>query len=261
LQAKVQLLAMQGELTGLRREEFADRTRLAELMGRSTDDLPRPADALTHEAVHPDWPELARQALQRRPDLKLLRKLIQSAAEDRRVTEAGYFPAVSLVASGLYLPGHKLLYQTTPIIEGQTPYATDGRFGAQLTWQIIDNGAVTGASRRLDGVRWEYAITLRQLEQNIPRELARIAHSLEDADSQLAALNQSVTEADEDLRLIEARIGLGEATQLDFSDAQRDLLAVRHGVVDALYQYNLALAELDWTTGRYLEFAEPAPEH
>ncbi len=258
LQAKVQVLAAQADLTAFRREAFEIRTRLAEAMGRPMGELPSVTGELTHETVSLDWPQQAGHAIQRRADLKLLRALIQSTAEDQRITDAGYFPYVSLIGSALYIPGKKRITQATPIIQGQTPLASEGRIGGALTWQIVDNGQVTGASRQLAAIREEYALSLKQLEENIPRELARIGHSLEDADAQLAALNKSVATSEEQLRLVESRIAVGQATQLDFSDSQRNLLAVRSGVVDALFHYNTALAELDSVTGRYLEFAEPA---
>ncbi len=258
LQAKVQLLAAQAELTAFRREAFEMRTRLAKTMGRPMGQLPAVIGDLPHETVAFDWPAQAQLALKRRADLKLLRAMIKSAAEDKRIVDAGYFPYISLIASGLYIPGKKQVSQVTPIIQGQVALATEARYGGALTWQIVDNGSVTGASRQLTAVRQEYEISLHQLEQNIPGELARIAHSIEDANAQLTALYQSVAESAEQVRLVESRISVGQATQLDFSDAQRNLLAVRQGVVDALFQYNTALADLDGVTGRYLEFAEPS---
>jgi len=260
LQARVQLLSERADLTAYRREEFEMRTRLAELMGRSMSELPRPAEASAHENGALDLPALAKLAQERRADLKFLRALIQMATEDRRVVDAGYFPFVSLVGSTLYIPGKRQITAVTPIIEGQTPLATEGRYGVSLSWQIVDNGQVTGASRQVDGVRQEYEITLRQLEENIPRQLARAGHAMEDAEARLAALDKSRAEAEEYLSVTENRVSLGEATQLDFSDAQRHLLDVRSGIVEARFQYDSALAELDWITGRYLEFAAPEPE-
>jgi outer membrane protein TolC len=260
LQARVQLLTEGAALTGLRREEFEMRTRLAELMGRPMSELPLPAEGLDEKMVTLDLAEEARLALQQRADLKFLRALIQIATEDRRMVDAGYFPFVSLVGSALYIPGKKQITAVTPIIEGQTPLGTEGRYGASLTWQIVDNGQVTGARREVEAVRREYEVTLRQLEQNIPRQIAGVGAALQVARAQLEALNKSEAEAEETLRLTENRISLGEATQLDFSDAQRHLLAVRGGIVDARFQYDCGLAELDWITGRYLEFAASQPE-
>jgi outer membrane protein TolC len=258
LQAKVQLLTERAELNGFRREDFEVRSTMAEMMGEPIERLPLPAEPLTRMTVMVDLKAETQMAERRRPDLKFLRTLIRVATEDKRIVDADYFPYVSAIASGLYIPGKKPVYQATPIIEGQQPLGSDGRGGVNLTWQIIDNGRVTGERRRIEGLRGEYEIILRQLVENIPRELERVSHALENADAKLQALEKSTKEAEEDLQLVETRISVGEATQLDFSDAQRNLLAVRHGVVDALFQQAFARAELDLATGRYLEFAEPS---
>ena len=257
LQARVQLLASRAELNDFRREEFEVRSELAEMMGGPVDTPPRPAGELPDKSPSLDTKAEAQLAEEQRADLKFLRTLIRLANEDQRVVQAGYFPNISAIASSLYIPGRKLVYQVTPIIEGQTPFGTDIRGGVSLTWQIIDNGSVTGPSRRIAAQRGEYEVVLNQLEQNIPRELDRVALSLQDADAKLAALQKSTQEAEEGLNLVQTRMALGETTQLDFSDAQRNLLAVRHAIVDAQFQRAFALADLDRITGRYLEFAEP----
>jgi outer membrane protein TolC len=258
LEAKIQLLASQADLTSFQREEFSVRVHLAGLMQRPANQIPSPTELVKQGQTNIDWAEQERLALQRRSDLKFLRALIQITKEDRQTVEAGYFPEISLVGSGLFLPGKTRVYQATQIVEGQIPLSTEAREGVAATWQIIDNGQVTGASREIAGVQHEYEIILAKLEQDIPRSLARIRHSLEDADAQLAALGKSQQEADENLRLVESRISVGDATQLDFSDAQRNLLAVRRGIANATFEHNAALGELDWVTGRYLEFTQPA---
>jgi outer membrane protein TolC len=257
LQARVQLLAERAELNDFRREDFEVRSQMAEMMGEPVSVLPLPSEPLSPESltVHPEAD--AELALQQRADLKFLRALIRIAEEDKRIAEADYFPYISAIASTVYIPGRQPVFRATPIIEGQQPLGTDIRGGANLTWQIIDNGRVTGAKRRIEGLRGEYLVILHQLEQNIPRELERVSLSLENADAKLASLEKSTGEAEAGLQLIETRITLGEATQLDFSDAQRNLIAVRHGVVDALFSQALVRADFDRATGRYLEFAEP----
>ncbi|HZV36841.1 MAG TPA: TolC family protein [Verrucomicrobiae bacterium] len=257
LQARVQLLSERAELNAFQREDFEVRSAMAEMMGQSIAHLPLPAEPLAHEPVKVDLKADSELAEQRREDLKFLRTLIHILTEDRRIADADYFPYISAIGSGLYIPGKKPIYQATPIIQGQQPLGTDIRGGVNMTWQVIDNGRVTGERRQIQAVREQYEIILAQLEQNIPRELERISHALENADAKLSALEKSTTEAEENLKLVETRVSLGEATQLDFSDAQRNLLAVRQGIVEAEFQHGMALAELDLATGRYLEFAEP----
>lgn len=258
LQARVRLFTTHAELTDFRREESDVLIDLAELMGGTLNSSPHPTGEWPHDNPALDLKALAHSASEQRADLKFLRTLIRLTDEDRRVVQAGYFPNISAIGSSLYIPGRKRAYQVTPIIEGQYPLGTDIRGGVSLTWQIIDNGSVTGPSRRAVALRGEYETILDELEQNIPRELDRITRSLQTTDAKLAALQKSTDEAEETLRLIESRITLGEATQLDFFDAQRNLFAVRHAVVDAEFQHAIAFADLDRVIGRYLEFAEPA---
>jgi outer membrane protein TolC len=123
-----------------------------------------------------------------------------------------------------------------------------------MSWQIIDNGQITGASHRLEATRQVYEIDLHKLEQSIPRELATVEGYLQDADARHAALAKSVAEAEEELNLIEAQIALGQATQLDFLKAQGNLLSVRARIEDATYSHEIARAELDHVTGRYLQY-------
>jgi outer membrane protein TolC len=126
-----------------------------------------------------------------------------------------------------------------------------------LTWLVIDNGQVTGPARQLAATQQAYEIILQKLKQNIPRELATIEGALQSADERRQAFLKSVEAAEENLRLIEAQVSLGEATQFDFLKAQTNLLSVREGLVDAVHSQEEARAELDHATGRYLEYITP----
>jgi outer membrane protein TolC len=123
-----------------------------------------------------------------------------------------------------------------------------------LSWRIVDNGQVIGASHELAAIQQVYETLLTKLEQNIPRELANVAGSLQSADARREAFLRSVESAEENLRLIEAQVTLGEATQFDFLKAQNNLLSVRAGLLSAVWAHETARAELDHVTGRYLQY-------
>ena len=259
MQAKVQKLSLQRDIASLRNDYFGAVARLAELMGSNvtgegTVRLPKPVGPLPFQAATVDLKQDAAYTLQNRADLGLLRALVEAAAADKRATEAGYFPFVSLVASTLFIPENSLLSKETEIVAGQETRSTEYRAGVSLSWRVIDSGQVTGARRRAESVRQGYAISLRQLEENIPRELAGIQRALENANAKRDALAKSAEAAEENLKLIEAQLSLGNATQLDFLKAQSNLLAVRAGIADATYAHETARAELDHATGRYLRF-------
>jgi len=261
--AKVQQLNLELALANLRNDYFSTVTRVAELCGRDPgadsngvwqSRLPRPVGVLQFEPVNVDWSQETAYALRHRADLKLLRALTDATAADKQTVQAGYFPLVSLTAAGLFIPQNLFVSKQTDIVPGQDPRTSDLRAGVEMSWRVIDNGQVTGPSHRLEAVRQEYEIARRQLEQNIPRELAVIEGTLASADARHDALLKSAEAAEENLRLIEAQLALGAATQLDFLNAQSNLLSVRVGLADATVSHELARAELDRATGRYLEF-------
>lgn len=261
--AKIQKLNLERDLTNLRGDHFSAVTRLAELGGRDLTEtpgeaarlrLPRPVGELPYERVKLDVARETAYALEHRADLKLLQALNDAAQNDKRIAQAGYFPLVSLTASTLFIPQNALLSKQTGVVPGQDTRSTEYRAGAALSWLVVDNGRVTGASRRTEAARQGYEIVLHKLEQNVPRELATVEGALQSSDARRKALLESAADAEENLKLIETQVALGQATQLDFLKAQNNLLSVRAGVLDATYTHEIARAELDHVTGRYLEY-------
>lgn len=260
-QAEVQLLAIKPTLARLRRDYADRRVKLAELLGRDANDparLPVPSGELRYEFVELDIEKELAQAREKRPDLALLRELISAAADDQRIAQAGYYPFARYEITLLYYPEDALTSRDTELVRGQESRSSEYRHGPAFTWRVIDNGRVFGASRRFRAIRESHEITLRKIEQHIPRELARVSTALEDAQARLVALDKSITHAESNLNLVETKLAIGQAVQLDFLFAQRDLLSVRRSVIEAIFEQKVALAELDRVTGRYLAFAERA---
>ena len=259
-QAQVQTLNLARELVALSNQYFAATTRLAELTGTNFGTptnrvaLPHPVGTLTYRLVTIDLPAETAYALTHRADVAFLRTLVAAALADKQIVSADFFPRLTLEASTLFIPSNILLTRQTQSVAGQSTLATELRAGVGLTWRIIDNGQVIGAQRRLEAIRQEYTLALHKLEAVIPRELAGIAGALQTAAAQHDAFVKSAAAAAENLQLIEARLALGQATQLDFLNAQSDLLGVRTGLADAIFTHEIACADFDRATGRYLEF-------
>jgi outer membrane protein TolC len=267
--AKIQRLNLEVDLANLRTYYFSSVSRIAQLCGRDPAQetngswqlwLPKPIGPLQYEPASMDLAGESVYAREHRADLKLLQALVDATAADKQTVRAQYLPAVSLVASGLFIPGNLLLSKQTSIVAGQDPRTSQVEAGVSMSWRVIDNGQVIGASRQLAAIQQSYEIILRQLQQNIPRELATVAGSLQSADARREAFLKSVESAEENLRLVEAQVALGEATQFDFLKAQTNLLAVRAGLLNAVWAHEAARAELDHVTGRYLQYdADAAP--
>ncbi|MBI5683446.1 MAG: TolC family protein [Verrucomicrobia bacterium] len=260
-QAEIQLLNLKPALSKAQRDYVNAVTELDQCRGTKQVAkgpllLPEPTGSLEYAALKIDLEKETAQTLQRRPDLALLRELIKAAGEEKRMVQAGYYPFVALRAFSQYFPDVGVFGVRPEIVSGQDARQSETRYGAAFTWQVIDAGKIRGAASQVESARQTMEITLRRLEENVPRELRVLARTLETIDARLAALKQSASEAEELLKLVEARVKLGEATQLDFLNAQTNLLSTQRGILLAVFENETARAEFDRVTGRYLNFSD-----
>ncbi len=267
--AKIQQLNLELDLANLRGYYFNSVTRLAEVCGRDPARdtngpsrlwLPKPVGVLRYKPVKMDMAQESAYALQHRADLKLLQALVDATDADKQTVRGTYLPQVSAVASTLLIPQSLLVSKQTDIVPGQDPRSSQVEAGVAMSWRVIDNGQVSGLSHQLAATQQAYEIMLHKLEQNVPRELATIEGALQSADERREAFLKSLESAEENLRLVEAQVAVGEATQFDFLKAQSNLLSVRDGLADATLTHEEARANLDYATGRYLQYVtNPAP--
>lgn len=234
--------------------------QLAEAMGnhlRPGATLPSPEGDLRFAQTNLIPEREIAAALKQRSDLRLARLLVRAAQEDLRIIEAGYYPAMNLVASGEYIP-------VTDIHRGSegSPRRSDdivsseARLGPAYTWRVIDNGKVTGAALRQHAVREINELQLRKLEENVPQELVRLQNNLRAIAARHQSLSLAAEAAEKNVASVQESREQGLASQLEFRTAETSLLATRSGILSAVYEQEIALADLDRVTGRYFQFSE-----
>jgi outer membrane protein TolC len=232
------------------------RLNLALAMGENpAQSLPEPEGDLEFSPRTVDLESETKRALERRPDLRLARELVRAANEDQRIIEAGWYPVVTAYVAGHYLP------VTGIHREGSTSRTNDFissevREGANYTWRVIDNGAVTGAVRKARAAREINEVALQKLEANVGRELLRIHNELHAIEARHKSLASAENAAEESTQTVEQNLVGGLASQLEYRVTQNGYLETRSGLLSAAYFYNVALAEWDRATGRYFQFSE-----
>ncbi len=251
------------QIESARRAYLGAQLKLAEAMGVDLGEdalLPEPEGELQFAPMSVDLEEETKAALDRRADLKLARLLVRAAREDERIIEAGYYPLLTANLSGHYVP------VTGIHREGSTRRTEDFissevRGGAGYTWRVIDNGKVIGAARKQRATREINEITLRKLEAGVSRELSRIHNDLESIEARQNSLASATAAADESSRTVGENLAGGLASQLEYRLTQSGYLGTRSGLLNAIYQYNVALAEWDRATGRYFQFSEDTAQN
>jgi outer membrane protein TolC len=218
--------------------------------------LPSPEGSLDFEAGDLHSQNEVERTLKRRVDLKLARLLILSAREDQRIIQAGYYPSLDAVASGEAIPVSGIHRDS-----GGSPQASDDtvasevRGGASYTWRVIDNGEVGGAVSRQRATRETNELELHKLEANVPRELARLQNNLVANTARYRSLAQAAEVAERNVASVQENRAHGLASVLDFRTAESSLLVTRRGLLAAVFEQNVALAEWDRASGRYFQFS------
>ena len=199
---------------------------------------------------HRAWelPTALEQALQRRPELLSAERHVSVAKANVQVASSGYKPQASVFGNYGW---HDYTFANDPgdTREGWT-------LGANLNWALFDGmltrGKVTEARAQLQEANLDYADTRRQVELEVRQAYSDYLQTLELIEAQ----KKTVEEAEESLRLAEARFRAGTGTQLDVLSAQTALTEARSNEIQALHDYNVAIATLERVTGMTVRMAD-----
>ncbi|PYL28267.1 MAG: hypothetical protein DMF39_09280 [Verrucomicrobia bacterium] len=222
--------------------------------------LPEPEGELQFVPMRVDVDSETAAALQRRADLKLARLFVRAANEDQRIIAADYYPAVAGTINGEYVPVTGIHRQGSTS-KTQDFIGSEIREKAAYTWRVIDNGKVGGAVLKARATREMNELTCRKLEANVGRELSRIANDLKGIDARERSLSAASVAAEEGAQTVRENVASGLASPLEYRVTENALLKTKSGLLDAIYQHNLAVAEWDRATGRYFQFSDDTAQN
>ncbi len=175
-----------------------------------------------------------------RPELLRIAKLQESGEQAVVVAKSTYYPNLS--AFGAYeWVGAGLKY--TNVNEN------GWLVGLQSSWSIFDGRATAGRVRQASSQLEQAKLTYASAELGVEVEVRQALSSLQEAAELVAASRKTVEQADEALRLANARYHAGSATQLDVLTSQVSLTQARTNVLQASYNYTVALASMRKAVG------------
>jgi outer membrane protein TolC len=259
--ATVQASELETQIESAHRAYLEAQLQLAQAMGINPGkaSLPEAEGELQSIPVRPDLDSETAAALDRRADLKLARLFVRAANEDQRIIAADYYPIVKGSLPGEYVP-------VTGIHREGSTSKTQDFIGSEIkekavyTWRVVDNGQVGGAVLKARSAREINELTCRKLEANIPRELSRIANDLKTTEVREKSLASATAAAQESAHAVQQNLASGLASPLEYRVTQNAFLETKSGLLQAIYQHNLAVAEWDRATGRYFQFSDDTPK-
>lgn len=229
---------------------------LAQAMGidPAKSSLPEPDGELQFVPMRLDVGSETAAALERRVDIKLARLFVRAANQDERIIAADYYPRIAGSIHGEWVPVSGIHRQESTS-KTQDFIGSEIREKAAYTWRVIDNGKVGGAVLRARAAREENELTCRKLESNVSRELARIANDVQAIAAREKSLASASAAAEESARTVRENVATGLISPLEYRVSQTAFLKTKSGLLEAIYQHNVAAAEWDRAAGRYFQFS------
>lgn len=196
---------------------------------------PEPAGTLSYTPATYELQSALEAARNNRPELLRLAKLESAGEENVTNARSGYYPNLSLFG------GYELRKGTT----NNFGDSVDGFLvGVQSQWKIFDGRATAGRVAQAKSLLSQAKISRSEVALAVDVEVRRAVSSLQEAQELVASSEKVVAQAEESLRLANARYTAGTSTQLDVLTSQVDLTTARTNQLQAYYTYNVALASL-----------------
>lgn len=192
-----------------------------------------------------DIPKADKTAKAQRPEVKIQQASISAGKSNIQLQRSGARPSLGL--SGAYNYVSAASFSTSNISYNAL---------ATITIPIWDGGVTKARVDQAYAELYSATDTLQQVELVISQEVSTAALVLEEAAKRTKSTAENVTLAEEALRLANVRYEAGIAVLVEVTNAESQLTQARFNQVNALYDYAIALAELERVTASQPELAK-----
>ena len=242
LRAEVELANAQPALISARNRQRTSIDQLRQAIGYSNNTrenlrkTPEFIGTLDFQPVVYDLQQSLDSARNNRPDLLRLEKVAKAREAGITIAKSTYLPTLDLVG------GYEV------VKDGSSDRFRDSLdgwvVGVQSTWAIFDGRATAGKVAQARSQLRQAELSVGEQSLAVEVEVRTALSSLQEAGELAEAATKVVAQAEEALRLADARYGAGSATQLDVLQARVSLTQSRTNQLEANYRYNVALASV-----------------
>ncbi len=247
LRAEVELANQRPKLIRAKNSFRISKNRLANILGfnipkDTVEDIPLTlSDKLEAEPYGIDLTQAIGVALERRTELGSLRKAQALRREDVVSAKAPYKPSVQAFAG---YEGRSSMFSS------DLTYDVYGWMaGVQVGWDVFDGLRTQGKVKEAKALYERAGVELDDAGRRIELEVRTAYSSFIEAKELLESQKKVVEQAEEALRLANARSEAGTGTQLEVLSARMALTDAQTTQIQALHDYSAARARLERAMG------------
>jgi outer membrane protein len=190
-----------------------------------------------------DLSALTEKAISRNPEVKMAEAQRRQSKASLAMAKSGRLPSLS--ASGSYSWGDSDLPKDANDWKGHDSWSV----GLSLSLPIFDGFSTKSNIRQ---AQLSYAAVeeeLKKTRRGVSLAVKQAFLSVDEAEKRIQVTEESLTLATEERRLAEERYRLGASFLLELIDSQVAYSTAQTNYISALYDYKLALAQLEQSVG------------
>jgi outer membrane protein TolC len=191
------------------------------------------------EKVEATLEELTEKAKRTRPELIAAQRRLDFQNRFRRARQKGNLPALNVTGN----------FSFDPDATGFGGASDSLSATAALSFPIFDGGLNRALVKQARADEEKAKISLDQATLGVSLEVRQAYLNLQSAEQQIQTSARALESAREALRVATLRYQEGVGTPVELSDANTQFVAARTAVVDAIYRYRIAVANLQRAVG------------
>jgi outer membrane protein len=187
-------------------------------------------------------------ALVNRREIEVVRKGIADANLGVKIAKTDYLPTISIQSAASDITGTAV--QNGRVLAG----------GLFATQDLFTGGKRRGQVRAAEAAVRRAAAQAKQIVDGVAYEVHYAHTAVDDARESVAQARTTVAQARENLRLVDNRYKTGDAQPTDVIDAHTAQTRAEQELNTALYEYQTAVARLEFAVGAPIAAPATAPE-
>jgi outer membrane protein TolC len=202
-------------------------------------------DILDYQPYEKKLSDCKQEALATRPEVRELNTRLETAEKSIQLAKSEYYPQV-------FLQGRYKKEGDTPDVSGSLVYYADNlEVLAGMKWNLWEWGRTHYLVQEKIKEKEQVKAALVQTKDAVELEVQKAFINLKEAERNIEVARKTIQSAEENFRISEVRYREQVATSLELFDAQTLLSQALVNYYRALYDYNLSLAQLQKSMGRW----------
>lgn len=213
-------------------------------MGQSVESSIDVEENLTIPEFNYSYENALQESMEKNPNVRKAQYDLKSAEAQLGMARSGFFPNFNI--SGSYS------WNNEELDELKFAHKRDYNWSlsASISFNIFENFTrkhnLSYAKANLNS----YKENFNQTKRDVAFELKQAFLNVQEADEKIELTKEKLKSAKEDLDLAQEKYNLGAASILDLLDAEVSYKQAESDQVEALYDYNLAVAQFEKTMGK-----------